>query len=189
MTVSTHAPIPPDEYGEPGGTLDLLPPDEYDVTQLTSPRDPNTDYTALLDDLLGPLGLPTGRLILRDGLQVFRGVRTLTRWLAVDYFVHGDPAQGQPKVLLNHEAGRCDPDHENAAEPALDRWFVPYEQPLPAWLVPLTPEIVAAQDAVHAAENALNDARLQAIRDLATADQQLAAAITAAQQPEEPADG
>jgi hypothetical protein len=181
MTEALHAPLPPADYGLVGGALDLLPADEYEVVQLTSPRGDGIDYTEAIDGLLGPLGLPTGRLILRDGLQLFTGVRTGVTWLAVDYLVPGtmtrdrgpDRAPG-PDVQLNYEAGRAQEGEENASEPALDRWFAPFAQPLPRWLAPITGELQAAMDGVAEARRAMNDAHWEHTTRLAAAQQRLA---------------
>lgn len=179
MSEPLHAPVPPADCGTPDACLDLLPAGDYDTVQLTSPYLGSTDLTERLDALLDPLGLPTGRLILRDGLHVITG-RDGQRWLAVDYLVPGvRGADGTGwDVQLNSEAGRAADGDADAAEAALDRWFAPLDQPLPEWLVPITGRVRAAMDAVHAAARDAHESRLGHDQRVAAAQQQLADVLT-----------
>lgn len=125
------APVPA-WHGDP----DVLPPGTEHDTQLTIPEARRGDALALLDELFTAHGLPTGRLVIRDGLHLWDAPDGET-WLTVDYLVPGTrqtPGTGW-HVLVNREAGRAEPGEHGADNPALDRYAVQVGE-LPDWLEP-----------------------------------------------------
>lgn len=137
MPEPKYAPVPAADCGDPEACPELLPEGATLDVELTVAPENTPEVRGLLDQLFAQYRLPTGRLVRRPGLFLFDDPDG-RQWLAVDYLVPGVRGDTTPgwQVDLNRENRRAAADAPGADEPALDRWVVEVDRPLPAWLIP-----------------------------------------------------
>ena len=102
------APVPAAACDDPAVGSALLPADAVHDCQLDVISTQLPEARERLDGLFAALGLPTGRLVIRDGLHLFEADGGGQLWLTVDYLVPGTRRLSGTgwDVQLNHEAGR-----------------------------------------------------------------------------------
>lgn len=137
------APVPADQCGDPLACPDLLPAGAVLDTELGLDPAHVGEAHDLFDAFLGPLELPTGRLVCKPGIWLLvDGAGEGRRWLAIDFLVPGTKTRTRSNgelgwdVQLNSELGRAETNPQGR-EAARDRYVVELDRPLPDWMHPI----------------------------------------------------